>query len=337
MISAEHTLVIDTPITGVWDYVSDIRRWAKLFPGCQDCTVIDEHNSEWRLKVGAGGLVKTVKLRVQVERWDGPHRVDFSFTLVDDPVAGSGSYLAQAVDTHQTSVALKLNVAGSGPMAPMWEAVSRPLLPQLAKLFAGQLKNAIEQANATVPAAPRAGPLAVLARWLRRLRAALFSAPRTAPAAPTLPTTEIAMSEQNKQVVLTFIHAMGASDGASAIPCLDPEAFTLAKGFGKFAGIRKYETIVGTIDAFKVLLPTGLRPDIKTVTAEGDRVVVEFEGNAVTSDGKPYCNQYCMVFTMRNGRILQINEYFCNILADETLWPLVEKMQAQIPVSPATP
>jgi ketosteroid isomerase-like protein len=141
------------------------------------------------------------------------------------------------------------------------------------------------------------------------------------------------MSEQNKQVVLKFIEAMGSSDGAAAVPCLDPEAFTLAKGFGKFAGIRRYDTIVGTINAFKKLLPTGLRPTIQSVTAEGDRVVVEFEGNSVTCDGKPYCNQYCMVFTMRGGRIKQVNEYFCTVLADEVLWPLVEKMQSEIPAS----
>ena len=63
------------------------------------------------------------------------------------------------------------------------------------------------------------------------------------------------MSEQNKQVVLKFIEAMGSSDGAAAAPCLDPEAFTVAKGFGKFAGIRHYATILGTIDAFKKLVP----------------------------------------------------------------------------------
>lgn len=135
------------------------------------------------------------------------------------------------------------------------------------------------------------------------------------------------MSERNKQVVLAFIEAMGSSDGAAAVPCLDPEAFTLAKGFGKFAGVRHYDTIVGTIDAFRKLLPTGLRPKIQTVTAEGDRVVVEFEGDALTLEGTPYCNQYCMVFTMKDGRIKQVNEYFCTLLADQVLWPLVEKMQ----------
>ena len=39
------------------------------------------------------------------------------------------------------------------------------------------------------------------------------------------------MSEQNKQVVLTFIEAMGKGDAVAAAPCLAPDAFTLAKGF----------------------------------------------------------------------------------------------------------
>lgn len=141
------------------------------------------------------------------------------------------------------------------------------------------------------------------------------------------------MSEQNKEVVLTFIKAMGESDGATAAACLDKAAFTNAKGFGKFAGIRRYDTIVGTIDAFKQLLPTGLSPVIESITAEGERVVVEFEGQATTCDGTPYNNQYCMVFTLKNGRIQQVNEYFCTVLADKVLWPLVAQMSDAIPQS----
>lgn len=141
------------------------------------------------------------------------------------------------------------------------------------------------------------------------------------------------MSETNKAVVTKFIEAMGCSDGTAAASCLAPDAFTLAKGFGKFAGVRRYETIVGTIDAFKTLVPTGLQPDIKSVIAEGNRVVVEFEGNAKTCEGKPYNNQYCMVFTLADGKIKQVNEYFCTLLAEEVLWPLVEQMANDIPKS----
>jgi ketosteroid isomerase-like protein len=135
------------------------------------------------------------------------------------------------------------------------------------------------------------------------------------------------MSEQNKQIVLKFIEAMGKGDAAAAALCIAEDTFTLAKGFGKFAGVRTHDTILATIAAFRKLMPGGMEPVIQSVTAEGDRVVVEFEGNGTLFNGTPYCNQYCMVFTLRDGRIRQVNEYFCTILADNVLWPLIAEMK----------
>ena len=83
--------------------------------------------------------------------------------------------------------------------------------------------------------------------------------------------------------------------------------------------------MVGGIELLKTMIPTGLRFKICDVTAEGDRVAVEAEGNAVTAEGTPYCNQYCFVFTVRDGKIVHVNEYFCSKLADEVLWPIAEK------------
>jgi uncharacterized protein len=134
------------------------------------------------------------------------------------------------------------------------------------------------------------------------------------------------MSEQNKQVVLKFIDSMGKGDAAAAAPCIAEDTFTLAKGFGKFAGVRTHDTILATISAFRQLMPDGMEPVIHSVTAEGDRVVVEFEGNGILINGESYNNQYCMVFTLRGSKIRQVNEYFCTILADEKLWPLVAGM-----------
>lgn len=131
------------------------------------------------------------------------------------------------------------------------------------------------------------------------------------------------MSEQNKQVVLKFLDAMGKGDAETAATCLDPDATTVAKGFGKFAGVRHIDRILGTIEAFRDLIPDGLKVTIHSLLSEGDQVAVEFEGDAVLFNGTPYCNQYCMIFTLENDRIKRVNEYFCTILADETLYPLV--------------
>jgi ketosteroid isomerase-like protein len=137
------------------------------------------------------------------------------------------------------------------------------------------------------------------------------------------------MSELNKTVAIRFIEAFSNGDVDAAKPCLAPDAVTIAKGFGKLSGSRPYELIVATTGAFKDLIPTGLRPQFKTVTAEGDRVVVEFEGDATLANGERYCNQYCMIFTLKDGKIKQVNEYYCTILADEKIGPLLADVEKQ--------
>jgi carbon monoxide dehydrogenase subunit G len=151
MIEVERSILIDVGIEAVWHYVKDMRRWAALMPGYRECTVIDANDSRWTLKVGVGGLVRTVKVLVHVEAWHEPARVNFSYSLEGDPVQGSGSYTALQKSAAETEVALRVSVAGSGPMAPMWEAMSRPLLPQLVKSFAEKLKVEIEGAPAVPP------------------------------------------------------------------------------------------------------------------------------------------------------------------------------------------
>jgi carbon monoxide dehydrogenase subunit G len=148
VIEAERSVLINVGIDAVWRYVEDMQRWAALMPGYRDCTVIDANDSRWTLKIGVGGLVRTVTVLVHVEEWHEPMGVNFSYRLEGDPVQGSGSYTALQKGAEETEVALRVRVAGSGPMAPMWEAMSKPLLPQLAKSFAEKLKVEIESAPA---------------------------------------------------------------------------------------------------------------------------------------------------------------------------------------------
>lgn len=84
--------------------------------------------------------------------------------------------------------------------------------------------------------------------------------------------------------------------------------------------------MVATASAFRDIVPTGFRPQMKSVIAEGDTVVLEFEGNAVLSNGKPYCNQYVFIFSFEDGKIKQLNEYFCTVLADRVMLPLLAQM-----------
>ena len=55
------------------------------------------------------------------------------------------------------------------------------------------------------------------------------------------------------------------------------------------------------------------------ILADGDHVVVLAKGDAETVEGKRYANDYCFVFRMRDGRIVEVREYMDTILADAAL------------------
>lgn len=175
MIETAQTIVIDAPNEAVWGYARDIAGWAKLMPGLQDCEIIDEDDSRWTLKVGVGALVRTVTVSVHVDRWAGPGAVDFTYSLKGDPVKGAGTYRARSVSPGQTEIVLGVTVVGTGPMAPMWEAMGKPVLPQFARAFAEQFKAEVEQtmtpesAAVGLPDAAVRPRIARLIAWLRRL------------------------------------------------------------------------------------------------------------------------------------------------------------------------
>lgn len=173
MISTTQTVTIDRPIADVWAFARHIEGWAQLMPGLQSCEEIDADHSRWVLKVGAGGMVRTVTVLVHVEHWDEPGGVRFSYTLDKDPVEGRGTYAARALEPGRTEVELSVEVSGSGPMAPMWEAMGKPLLPKLAAGFAAEFKQRLEASQAPVAGAP-APTLSLLARLVTLLRR-LFS------------------------------------------------------------------------------------------------------------------------------------------------------------------
>ena len=47
----------------------------------------------------------------------------------------------------------------------------------------------------------------------------------------------------------------------------------------------------------------------RTVAAEGDVVVVEHRLSATLPNGRPYVNDYCFVYEVRDGKVWRIREY----------------------------
>lgn len=57
----------------------------------------------------------------------------------------------------------------------------------------------------------------------------------------------------------------------------------------------------------------------RRVMADGDMVIIEFEGRVTTKAGKAYNNQYCYVCRMEGGLMKDLMEYFDTALVSSAL------------------
>ena len=53
--------------------------------------------------------------------------------------------------------------------------------------------------------------------------------------------------------------------------------------------------------------------------AEGDHVAVEARGANTTKAGRPYCNSYCFVFRVADGKLAEVTEYMDSELVTAVL------------------
>jgi len=52
-----------------------------------------------------------------------------------------------------------------------------------------------------------------------------------------------------------------------------------------------------------------VRPVSKRIWADGEHVIIHWEGEAVARDGKPYRNRYAWIFRMAGGRAIEATAF----------------------------
>jgi|SRR5271156_3385248 ketosteroid isomerase-like protein len=67
------------------------------------------------------------------------------------------------------------------------------------------------------------------------------------------------------------------------------------------------------INPFNARLSAPLLPTVRGVYADGDMVIVLFDGAATAKDGKPYRNTYTWYMQMRGGQVVNVIAFFDTI------------------------
>lgn len=118
-------------------------------------------------------------------------------------------------------------------------------------------------------------------------------------------------AEANKQLVRDTWGAVSAGDIEGFMGRLADDVTWTFFGSHRFAGTfrGKDELVQKLFAPLGEVLADGIKVHIDSLTAEGERVVMEARGEAASKSGQPYNNQYCIVITCRDGRIAAVREY----------------------------
>lgn len=133
MPSGTHTTELDLPIEKIWEFVSDMNRWAPLVPGYIEHEILSDKQSTWTFKGDIGIMQKTVKLRIDIKEWVEPSLVTFDLTGVTENFSGDGYFKAVAISDNKTEMIGNLDITAKGMMGPMINAILKNFVPKTAE------------------------------------------------------------------------------------------------------------------------------------------------------------------------------------------------------------
>jgi len=123
--------------------------------------------------------------------------------------------------------------------------------------------------------------------------------------------------QDNKQTVRDYLAHFGNADVVKLTDAMSEDATWWILGQPRLfsgAGTKSktdMERIWGNL--FSVM-KDGLEMTVIGMVAEGDHVAAEIRSHADLTDGRVYENQYHMLFTVRQGKIVEVKEYADTLL-----------------------
>ena len=128
-------------------------------------------------------------------------------------------------------------------------------------------------------------------------------------------------ANENKRLLQDIFDRTAERDGSLFAASLAEEVTWLVTGQNAWSGLfRGKQEVLGKLQAhFRSLMAERPRTVPLRIFADGDHVIVEAKGDNVTKVGVRYDQDYCMVFRLEGGRIVEIREYACSALVERAL------------------
>jgi ketosteroid isomerase-like protein len=122
--------------------------------------------------------------------------------------------------------------------------------------------------------------------------------------------------DQTRKLVEAFYQAFNAGDRETYCGLLHPDFEAEITGSGEVSGHMDREAFSKVVfESVGKIFPGGLQVSVLQLIAEGDALACRVEVSGRTRSGEPYCNPACHVFRLRDGRIVEMIEYFDTVLS----------------------
>ena len=119
--------------------------------------------------------------------------------------------------------------------------------------------------------------------------------------------------ELNKRAVLDMQEAIAKGDLEGMFDVMTDDVVFRVIGTHRL-GQREYrgkkditENILAVM--FGIFDDNGIKTEIQDISADGEKVFLQFTGAAKTRSGKDYYNEYVQVMSFRDGKICELVEY----------------------------
>jgi ketosteroid isomerase-like protein len=119
-------------------------------------------------------------------------------------------------------------------------------------------------------------------------------------------------TEETRALIARYLEARGANDAAALDSMLTDDAewhLPVSAAAGPFVGREKVvEALTGGMSGKMFDLSTMKREPWKVIV-DGDTAAVQQKLSATTLQGAEYINEYCWVYTCRDGKVARLVEY----------------------------
>ena len=132
--------------------------------------------------------------------------------------------------------------------------------------------------------------------------------------------------DDNRSIITSIMNDLAEGNGKPFVAAMADDFTWIMEGTTPWSGRYEGKAVVQdrVLGPLFAQFATPYRNRAHRIIVEGDDVAVLCNGDVETKTGKRYNNSYCYVIRMRDGKMIELREYFDTALVERALEPPVE-------------